>query len=264
MKTKSRLKPPLKWVGGKTWLIPELKPIWEKHSDRRLVELFCGGMGVSFGLTPERALLNDRNPHLINFYRQVQSGHLMSAKDFCKNEKSHYYEARDEFNRLIELNCIETTTAATCFYYLNRTGFNGLCRFNSKGGYNVPFGAHKTINYLDDFSPYEDLFRGWEFVTGDFSETPTSPDDFIFADPPYVKAFTKYTAGDFGWEEQVRLSQVLLEHPGPVVATNHATEDIMELYQSLGFLVRTVKSPRRISCNGDRTPAMEMIATKNL
>ena len=67
------LRPPLKWAGGKRWLVSHLKPIWQKHQDRRYVEPFCGGLAVALGLQPARALLNDVNPHLINFYRWVAS-----------------------------------------------------------------------------------------------------------------------------------------------------------------------------------------------
>jgi hypothetical protein len=68
------LKPPLKLAGGKRWLIPRLRPVWEPHRHRRLVEPFCGGLAVTFGLMPARALLNDINQHLINFYRWLKRG----------------------------------------------------------------------------------------------------------------------------------------------------------------------------------------------
>jgi DNA adenine methylase len=68
------LKPPLKWAGGKRWQVPHLRPLWQPHAHRRLVEPFCGGLAVALGLLPSRALLNDANPHLINFYRWLQKG----------------------------------------------------------------------------------------------------------------------------------------------------------------------------------------------
>jgi DNA adenine methylase len=68
------LPPPLKWAGGKRWLIPRIRDLWKEHEHRRLVEPFCGGMAVTLGLKPHRALLNDVNPHLINFYRWIQRG----------------------------------------------------------------------------------------------------------------------------------------------------------------------------------------------
>ncbi|CAG0971204.1 partial Modification methylase DpnIIA, partial [Anaerolineae bacterium] len=76
--TEIPLKPPLKWAGGKRWLVPRLQLLWEVHlkqyPEARLVEPFCGGLAVTLGLQPERALLNDINPHLINFYRWLQKG----------------------------------------------------------------------------------------------------------------------------------------------------------------------------------------------
>jgi DNA adenine methylase len=66
------LQPPLKWAGGKRWQVPHLRPWWQSHSRRRLVEPFAGGLAVTLGLQPERALLNDANPHLVNFYRWLK------------------------------------------------------------------------------------------------------------------------------------------------------------------------------------------------
>src|SRR5713101_8844692 len=68
------LRPPLKWAGGKRWQVPHLRPLWEPHKNRQLIEPFCGGLAVTLGLVPGRALLNDANPHLINFYRWLQKG----------------------------------------------------------------------------------------------------------------------------------------------------------------------------------------------
>src|SRR5947207_13791191 len=68
------LLPPLKWAGGKRWQVPVLRPLWQAHAHRRLVEPFCGGLATALGLLPERALLNDLNPHVINFYRWLKRG----------------------------------------------------------------------------------------------------------------------------------------------------------------------------------------------
>jgi len=72
------VRPPLKWAGGKRWQVLHLRPFWEPESARRLVEPFCGGLAVALGLRPERALLNDVNPHLINFYRHLKPAHIRS------------------------------------------------------------------------------------------------------------------------------------------------------------------------------------------
>src|SRR5438105_13234445 len=138
------LKPPLKWAGGKRWLVPTLEPIWAEHRQRRLVEPFCGGLAVTLGLLPERALLNDLNPHLTNFYSWLKRGLRTTLP--MENDEELFYSHRREFNALLRDGGAETERSAALFYYLNRTGFNGLCRFNKSGGFNVPFGEHKHVN----------------------------------------------------------------------------------------------------------------------
>src|SRR6202008_2998320 len=85
--------PPLKWAGGKRWQIPHLQRYWEHESHRRLVEPFCGGLAVTLGLQPHRALLNDINPHLINFYRQLKKGLVSKLRQ--ENNSTAYYAHRE-------------------------------------------------------------------------------------------------------------------------------------------------------------------------
>ncbi|HJU09522.1 MAG TPA: DNA adenine methylase, partial [Candidatus Binataceae bacterium] len=68
------VRPPLKWAGGKRWLVPDLAKLWNGHESRRLVEPFCGGLAVALSLRPKRALLNDINPHAVNFYSWLKRG----------------------------------------------------------------------------------------------------------------------------------------------------------------------------------------------
>jgi DNA adenine methylase len=179
------------------------------------------------------------------------------------NERRTYYEHRSRFNELLETGEAETAEAATLFYYLNRTGYNGLCRFNKKGRFNVPFGSHK-IDYRRDFTEYKELFARFEFMNTDFACLPLRRNDFIYADPPYDVEFTQYAKGGFGWDEQQRTAEWLAEHHGPVVLSNQQTERIEELYRKLGFALIPLPGPRLISCTGDRTPAKELLATRNL
>jgi hypothetical protein len=95
----SSLRPPLKWAGGKRWQVPHLRPFWEAHPRSRLVEPFCGGLAVTLGLLPERALLNDANPHLINFYRWLQKGLKTDLK--MENNERLFYRQRTRFNELV-------------------------------------------------------------------------------------------------------------------------------------------------------------------
>jgi DNA adenine methylase len=253
----------LKWAGGKRWLLSTLAPLFETYKGSRLVEPFAGGMAVTLGLLPERALANDINPHLINFYLQIQQG-LQIAESALVNEREFYFKQRDLFNALIEDNKASTTQAAALFYYLNRTGFNGLCRFNSRGLFNVPFGRYKTINYIRDFSNYTRRLTNWTFACQDFEQLAIESNDFLYIDPPYDVEFTKYSKEDFAWADQERLVEWLRSLKAPMVVSNQATERIIDLYTKAGFTIRTVSAPRRISCTGDRDPALEMLATKNL
>ncbi|EQD27210.1 adenine-specific DNA methylase, partial [mine drainage metagenome] len=140
---------------------------------------------------PERALVNDINPHPINCYRWIQKGLRIDLP--LINDESTFYEYRHRFNALIRSGEAESKEAAELFYYLNRTCFNGLCRFNRKGEFNVPFGKYSKITYVTDFRIYRKTLRAWEFMSGDFETVPLEPDDFIYADPPYDVNFTQYS-----------------------------------------------------------------------
>jgi DNA adenine methylase len=260
--TTASLPPPLKWAGGKRWQVPRLELLWRPHAKRRLVEPFCGGLAVTLGLRPERALLNDINPHLVNFYRWLKRGLQIDVR--LERSSEVFYDHRARFNALVRNGQHESREAAALFYYLNRTGYNGLCRFNSHGEFNVPLGRYTRIAYITDFNAYRSLLASWEFCLGDFEGLPIVPDDFIYADPPYDVEFTKYAKEGFGWEDQVRTARWLARHQGPVVLVNQATKRICALYRDLGFRIEFVSAPRRISCSGDRTPAREVVALRNL
>ena len=255
------VRPPLKWAGGKRWQVPHLRPYWESNQHRRLVEPFCGGLAVTLGLMPERALLNDINPHVINFYRRLKMGFVSTLA--MSNVEARFYAHRKSFNRLLLQGRGDTPEAASYFYYLNRTGYNGLCRFNASGGFNVPFGRYANINYKKDFLEYKSVFADWDFVNMDFDRIPLEPEDFVYADPPYDVEFTAYSKGGFGWKEQERTAEFLAKHPGPVILSNQATKRIVDLYDKLGYKLIFLDAPRRISCTGDRTPAPEVVATRN-
>src|SRR6188474_1395398 len=104
-------RPPLKWAGGKRWQVPHLRPLWEPHRHRRLVEPFCGGLAVVLGLDPERALLNDSNPHLIAFYQWVKRGLTVDVP--LRNSRHLYYQHRTRFNALLTSGQSESREAAS-------------------------------------------------------------------------------------------------------------------------------------------------------
>ncbi|SFU54228.1 DNA adenine methylase [Alicyclobacillus macrosporangiidus] len=260
------LQPILKWAGGKRWLVPHLMPLWARYREAypggRLVEPFCGSLAVALGLRPKRALLNDINEHVVHFHDWVRRGLRIVIE--MENDAELYYRHRDRFNALIAEGRQDSAEAASLFYYLNRTGYNGLCRFNRDGLFNVPFGRYKTIGYRRTFEEYQPVLADWTFTSGDFAAMTVRPGDFVYADPPYDVEFRQYSAGGFTWADQVRLAEWLAELDGPVVASNQATDRIVHLYRSLGFRIVFVDAPRRISCTGDRRPAREMLAYKGL
>jgi DNA adenine methylase len=112
--------------------------------------------------------------------------------------------------------------------------------------------------------PYRPVFAGWRFRAGDVARVPLAPDDFVYADPPYDVPFTAYSRGGFSWHDQVRTAERLARHHGPVVLVNQATDRIVSLYSDCGFALQFLAAPRRISCTGDRAPAREVLATRNI
>src|SRR5215510_16166700 len=206
--TQKTIKPPLKWAGGKRWLVSHLSPIWERYADRRYVEPFCGGLAVALGLQPKRALLNDVNPHLINFYRHLQRG--LKQRIEMRYEEEFFYRHRERFNELGKNGGAKSEEAAELFYYLNRTCFNGLCRFNKSGEFNVPFGTYTTVNYDADFASYPAILRHWKFTNVDVKKVAIQKGDFVYADPPYDVEFTTYSSGGFSWDDQKRTAEFLV------------------------------------------------------
>ena len=256
------LGPPLKWAGGKRWQLKYLREFWKPHSQRRLVEPFCGGLAVALGLMPERALLNDVNPHLINFYFWLKRGLRISIE--MRYDRTLFYEHRRRFNQLIEIGRGASKEAASLFYYLNRTGYNGLCRFNRDDEFNVPFGKYTSVNYRQNLLEYQSLFARWDFSAKPFDTITLAPDDFVYADPPYDVEFTQYSKDGFDWDEQVRTADWLAAHSGPVILSNQATPRVVRLYRKLGYRLIKLDAPRRISCTGDRRATKEVLALRNL
>ena len=94
LKSENRVPPPLKWAGGKRWLVPYIQDYWKKHSHQRLVELFCGSLAITLGLRPKKALLNDINQPLIHFFKSLKKGLVVHSQ--FENSKDFYYKAREK------------------------------------------------------------------------------------------------------------------------------------------------------------------------
>ncbi len=205
-------------------------------------------------------MLNDINVHAINFFQWLKKGLVITIH--MENNRALYYTHRMKFNEIIKDGATQSKEAAELFYYLNRTCYNGLCRFNLSGQFNVPFGKYKRPCYIRDFTSYKTVFQHWKFSVGDFENIQLVPSDFLYADPPYDVEFTEYSTGGFSWDDQVRLAKWLIRHSGPVVLCNQATTRVCALYNDLGFELRFIDAPRLISCKGDRKRVKEVVALK--
>jgi DNA adenine methylase len=198
--------PPIKCQGIKTKLVPFIFESirWKPIKGARWIEPFLGSGVVALNLAPERALLADTNPHIINFYKAIQSSEVnpSDVREFlqCEGEKlaargaDHYYEVRERFNE---------QRSPLDFLFLNRSCFNGVIRFNSQGRFNVPFG-HKPQRFSRSYVTkivnqvgWVSLLlrdRDWEFRHASWEDTLSgaAPRDFVYLDPPYIGRHADY------------------------------------------------------------------------
>jgi DNA adenine methylase len=255
----NRAKPVLKWAGGKSQLLPQLLEHFPGRFDR-LIEPFLGGGAVALALKPGvPAVLNDGNAELINLYQVIRSSprELMNALDRLSAlySEDFYYKVRSE----VPADLIEQA-ARTVF--LNKTGFNGLYRQNSKGGFNVPFGKRELCPALYDVENLMAVsirLKTAELQHGDFEGAIAAArrGDFVYCDPPYeplsrTSSFNAYTGGGFSQSEQARLRAVCLEaaRRGVTVAiSNSAASFILDLYAQDD--VRKVSAKRSINSKGN-------------
>ncbi len=256
-----KIRPPLKWAGGKYQILERIKQLLPPGN--RLIEPFVGSGVVFLNTDYGRYTLNDVNRDLITFYKVLKK----EGEEFihyCRrffepenNTAERYYELREEFN-----NTKDRFHKAALFMYLNKHGYNGLCRYNASGKMNVPFGR-RSRSYIPEKEMLNFVKRSKRAVLkcGDFEAVMRTarPGDVVYCDPPYVPLndtsyFTSYSAGGFEHDGQVRLAAVALElaeNGIPVLISNHATSLTTEIYKKAGhrdiFPVR-----RHISCNGSK------------
>nr|YP_009326807.1 hypothetical protein [Caulerpa racemosa]ANJ70782.1 hypothetical protein [Caulerpa racemosa] len=257
-------KPIIKWVGGKRQLINELiKRMPKKYN--RYFEPFIGGGALFFELKPKNAFINDYNQELTNLYTVIRDCSSELINDICKhkNEADYYYEVRAldrDVNLFKKLTNIER---ASRFVFLNKTGFNGLYRVNSKGQYNVPFGRYKNPNYCDpeNIKACSDLLKNTEISNGDFDiiKHKIQKDDFVYFDPPYVpltatSSFTGYTDKGFDEDMQFRLRDLCdyIHNKGAYFMLSNSSADfIYELYDVDGYTIHEAEANRNINSKGN-------------
>lgn len=265
------MKPFLKWPGGK---YRQVDRICKQLGDgNRLVEPFVGSAAVFLNTDYRKYLLADSNMDLINLYKQLQHEGESFIK-YCKrffnvknNNKKIFYEHRTTFNQTDDLRL-----KSALFLYLNRHGYNGLCRYNSKGEFNVPFGRY-TLPYFPEKEMqffYEKSGKA-KFVHARFDETMqrTRKGDIVYCDPPYAPLsttayFTDYSSGGFNWEHQLELADWagrLSKQGIRVVISNHDIKSITDLYRNTGADMDQFMVRRTISCHANnRAKVGELLA----
>jgi DNA adenine methylase len=234
------MKPFLKWAGGKYRLVDLIKSTLPKGN--RLIEPFVGSGALFLNTEYSANLLADSNPDLINLFKLLQKegqafiGYCQQLFVPENNTEPAFYKLREEFNATNDLR-----RKAALFVYLNRHCFNGLCRYNAKGGFNVPYGR-----YTKPALPEKEMFYFYEksqhavFEVADFITTmeKAKTGDVVYCDPPYVplsatSSFTSYSKGGFGLDEQNALAEMAkkLQTKGiTVVISNHDTPFTNEVY----------------------------------
>jgi DNA adenine methylase len=265
-----RVRPFLKWPGGKFRLLDKVLsflPLGEQ-----LVEPFVGGGAVFLNTHYKSYLLNDANPDLIILYKTLQKQRKKFIEN-CRllfvpknNNEKKYYCFREEFNA-----CADPTRRSALFLYLNRHGYNGLCRYSAgKKAFNVPFGR-----YVKPYFPEKEMIFFYEkavhatFICEDFTCTlkRAKKGSVVYNDPPYVpwnksSCFTEYRAGGFSLKEQeilADLSQRLSRKGIPVLLSNHSNNLTKSLYQKADIHEFPVQ--RYISCKAaNRGIVLELLA----
>ena len=267
-------KPFLKWAGNKFRVLPELLPLI--GTPRRYIEPFSGSTAVALNVNAEEYVLNDINKDLINLYRYLTNPNDDSFLKYCdelfrpeNNDKEEYLAFRELFN-----NSTDTLERSRLFVYLNRHCFNGLTRYNSKGGFNVPFGKMKNpkcpVNEMMAFRMYY-LQKNHRFVSTSFEDSALYENigsgDVVYFDPPYVPAsetasFTDYAKEGFTYDQQVQLAELaesLSNRGAKVIISNHDVPTTRELYKNAE--IYSLEVTRSISAKGSsRKKAKELIA----
>lgn len=262
-------KPFVKWAGGKNGLINSLMSFIPKNFNSYF-EPFVGGGALFFYLKNHKILnskkiyLNDKNSELINAYKQIKinPNELLEELEILKknHNKEYFYKIRN-LDRNSDFYSFSEVFRAARFIYLNKTCFNGLCRYNAKGNFNTPMGSYKNPKIYDKeliFSVHKAL-KNVSITNKDFEivSLKAKKYDFIYFDPPYfplnkTSSFVSYI-DNFSASEQIRLYELfkMLDYEGvKVLQSNSNTDFIKELYKD--FEIIKVDSKRAINCKGDK------------
>ena len=273
------MKPVIKWVGGKTQLLKELKEIISPalKEDSYYYEPFCGGAALALDLEHKNTILNDLNSELINMYKVIRDNSEELIAELKRFQNSHnaefYYHIRN-LDRTDALSKMSDVVKAARTIYLNKTCFNGLYRVNSKGQFNSPIGRTSSGKTPDIVQ--EDLIREMsqylktvQFHNEDYKDclATTKAEDVVFFDPPYDQDESISSEGFVGYQkegwtrkdlEELKIVCDELSIKGvKVVLTNNDTEFVRKLFTGYNF--REVEVKRSINRDGNKRKGKELI-----
>ncbi len=259
----------LKWAGGKFDLIDHIRAVMP--NGRVLIEPFAGSGAVFVNTNFDKNILADTNRDLISIYSILQrhgAQFIVDASELFvarNNSEKRYYSFRNQFN-----SSHDDYERALLFLYLNRHCYNGLCRYNQSGQFNVPFGRFKSARFPDiELHKFYIKSKLATFICEDFETTMkrARKNHIVYADPPYVPLsdtanFTSFTAEKFNMEKQKQLAECAKKasaRGATVLISNHDTPFTRKLYA--GAEIRSFSARRRISRDGaNRNPVKELIA----
>ncbi len=259
----------LKWAGGKYPLLDDIK----RHLPQGecLIEPFVGAGSVVLNTDFSRYILADINSDLISLYNIVKTRtdeYVQASRELFMpetNQAEVYYRFREEFNA-----SQDPFRRAVLFLYLNRFGYNGLCRYNLRGEFNVPFGRYKKPYFPEaELYHFAEKAQNAEFHCLSYEECMDRADSnsVVYCDPPYAPLsatanFTAYHTNSFSPKEQAHLAEMaekLVSKQIPVLISNHDTPDTREWYRAAKHF--QVKVRRSISSNGGtRKKVNELLA----
>lgn len=233
-----KVKPFLKWAGGKRWFVANYADLLPSKYNR-YIEPFLGSGAVFFHLQPHQAILGDWNTDLINTYKAIQENwqHV-----FATLQRHHRLHSRGYYYQIRGMCTSNLSDGAARFIYLNRTCWNGLYRVNLEGRFNVPIGTRSSVVFDgDNFEAISKALQNAELHAKDFEELVemADTDDLIFVDPPYTvrhnhNAFIRYNENLFSWNDQIRLFKALtraMERGAKIVGTNAYHQSIRDFYE---------------------------------
>lgn len=259
-------RPILKWAGGKTQLIDDLRARFPKRYGKYL-EPFIGGGALFFATEPKSSVIADINPELVNMYRAVADDveAVIDALRTHVNDEEYFYGVR-----ALDWDTLESPVAAARTIFLNRTCFNGLYRVNKSGGFNVPYGHYANPKILDveNLRAASKLLTRSDIRLGDYKSVlkdTAEPGDLVFLDPPYLPVsaysdFKRYTKEQFYDEDHQDLAvevQRLHELGCHVILTNSNHPLVHELFD--GFAIDVIQTRRHINSKADKRTGEDII-----